>query len=55
MAAKPVAHDKLPVAPGKSGCPITTTIEFLGDRWSLIILRDSMSGGMCVAVSARVR
>ena len=43
--AQPVAHDKLPVAPGKSGCPINMTIELLGDRWSLIILRDIMFGG----------
>ncbi|QIS17680.1 winged helix-turn-helix transcriptional regulator [Nocardia terpenica] len=43
--AQPVAHYKLPVAPGKSGCPINMTIELLGDRWSLIVLRDIMFGG----------
>ncbi|WP_051022918.1 winged helix-turn-helix transcriptional regulator [Nocardia pneumoniae] len=43
--SQPVAHDKLPVAPGKSGCPINMTIELLGDRWSLIVLRDIMFGG----------
>ncbi|MFE6924388.1 winged helix-turn-helix transcriptional regulator [Nocardia sp. NPDC057663] len=43
--AQPVAHDKLPVPPGKSGCPINMTIELLGDRWSLIVLRDIMFGG----------
>ncbi len=42
---QPVAHDKLPVSPGKSGCPINMTIELLGDRWSLIVLRDIMFGG----------
>ncbi|WP_281919023.1 winged helix-turn-helix transcriptional regulator [Nocardia sputorum] len=42
---QPVAHDKLPVPPGKSGCPINMTIELLGDRWSLIVLRDIMFGG----------
>ena len=30
-----------------SGCPINLTIETLGDRWSLIILRDTMFGGHC--------
>jgi DNA-binding HxlR family transcriptional regulator len=29
---------------GKSGCPINLTLEVLGDRWSLIILRDMMFG-----------
>ncbi|MEV0033518.1 helix-turn-helix domain-containing protein [Nocardia sp. NPDC050793] len=43
--AQPVVHDKLPVPPGKSGCPINRTIELLGDRWSLIVLRDIMFGG----------
>ena len=35
----------MPVPPGKSGCPINLTVELLGDRWSLIILRDCMFGG----------
>ncbi|WP_431969079.1 winged helix-turn-helix transcriptional regulator [Nocardia sp. bgisy134] len=43
--SQPVVHDKLPVSPGKSGCPINRTIELLGDRWSLIVLRDIMFGG----------
>lgn len=42
---QPVAQEKLPVPPGKSGCPINLTVELLGDRWSLIILRDIMFGG----------
>ncbi len=28
----------------RSGCPINLTIEMLGDRWSLIIIRDVMFG-----------
>ncbi|MDW3206173.1 MAG: helix-turn-helix domain-containing protein [Alphaproteobacteria bacterium] len=28
----------------KSGCPINLTMEVIGDRWSLIILRDMMFG-----------
>ena len=42
---QPVAQEKLPVPPGKSGCPINLTVELLGDRWSLIIVRDIMFGG----------
>ncbi|MBB1031416.1 helix-turn-helix transcriptional regulator [Dietzia sp. SLG310A2-38A2] len=34
----------LPVPPGKSGCPINMTAELLGDRWSLVVLRDIMFG-----------
>ena len=28
----------------RSGCPINLTIEILGDRWSLIVIRDVMFG-----------
>jgi DNA-binding HxlR family transcriptional regulator len=29
---------------GRSGCPINLTLESLGDRWSLIVIRDLMFG-----------
>lgn len=29
----------------RSGCPINLSLEVLGDRWSLLILRDMMFGG----------
>jgi DNA-binding HxlR family transcriptional regulator len=29
---------------GRSGCPINLTLEVLGDRWSLVIIRDMMFG-----------
>ena len=29
---------------GRSSCPINLTLEILGDRWSLIVLRDMMFG-----------
>lgn len=29
---------------GRSGCPINLAMEALGDRWSLIIIRDMMFG-----------
>jgi DNA-binding HxlR family transcriptional regulator len=28
----------------RSGCPINLTLEILGDKWSLIVLRDMMFG-----------
>ena len=30
--------------PYRSGCPINLTLEVLGDRWSLIVIRDIMFG-----------
>ena len=27
----------------RSGCPIATTLDILGDRWTLIILRDMLN------------
>ena len=32
--------------PIRSGCPINLTLETLGDRWSLIIIRDVMFGNL---------
>src|SRR5215471_5336565 len=32
------------MAEHRSGCPINLTLEVLGDRWSLIVLRDIMFG-----------
>lgn len=35
----------MPVPPkGRSGCPINLTLELLGDRWSLVVIRDLMFG-----------
>ncbi|MEP3115611.1 helix-turn-helix domain-containing protein [Nisaea sp.] len=28
----------------RSGCPIATTLELIGDRWTLVILRDMLTG-----------
>jgi len=29
----------------RSGCPLNTSVEMLGDRWSLLIIRDMMLRG----------
>lgn len=29
---------------GRSGCPIATTLDVLGDKWSLVIVRDMLTG-----------
>jgi DNA-binding HxlR family transcriptional regulator len=28
----------------RSGCPIATTLDIVGDRWTLVILRDLLNG-----------
>ena len=33
-----------PASPPRSGCPINAAIEVIGDRWSLLVLRDVMFG-----------
>jgi len=34
-----------PVAVRRSGCPLNASVEMLGDRWSLLIIRDMMLRG----------
>jgi DNA-binding HxlR family transcriptional regulator len=31
----------------RSGCPISTSLEIFGDRWSLLVVRDLMFSGLC--------
>ena len=33
---------KKPVPRRRSGCPLNASVEMLGDRWSLLIIRDMM-------------
>lgn len=37
-------ESRSPDTPHRSGCPINLTLEVLGDRWSLIVIRDVMIG-----------
>ena len=36
---------KKPAPQRRSGCPLNASVEMLGDRWSLLILRDMMISG----------
>ena len=36
---------KKPAPKRRSGCPLNASVEMLGDRWSLLILRDMMLRG----------
>ena len=37
---------KKPPPDRRSGCPLNASVEMLGDRWSLLILRDMMLRGL---------
>lgn len=39
------AASRLDVPDPRSGCPLNLTAELLGDRWSLLVLRDLTFGG----------
>src|SRR5215469_4472189 len=36
---------KKPALRRRSGCPLNASVEMLGDRWSLLIIRDMMVRG----------
>jgi DNA-binding HxlR family transcriptional regulator len=36
---------KKPIPKRRSGCPLNASVETLGDRWSLLIIRDMMLRG----------
>ena len=40
-----VVPSKKVAAKRRSGCPLNASVEMLGDRWSLLILRDMMLRG----------
>jgi DNA-binding HxlR family transcriptional regulator len=37
--------EKKPIPKWRSGCPLNASVEILGDRWSLLIIRDMMLRG----------
>ncbi len=32
------------IKPYRSGCPIATTLDLVGDKWTLVLIRDMMTG-----------
>jgi DNA-binding HxlR family transcriptional regulator len=36
---------RTPISEPRSGCPVSVSLEILGDRWSLLIIRDLMVRG----------
>src|ERR1700684_4072632 len=39
-------HRSHPRTKFRSGCPLNASVEILGDRWSLLIIRDMMLRGL---------
>jgi DNA-binding HxlR family transcriptional regulator len=37
-------NDEKQLAPWRSHCPVARTLDLIGDRWSLLIVRDMLSG-----------
>ncbi|HZP03376.1 MAG TPA: helix-turn-helix domain-containing protein [Terracidiphilus sp.] len=43
VTGKPITEK--PVSVRRSGCPVSAALELLGDRWSLLLIRDMMVRG----------
>jgi DNA-binding HxlR family transcriptional regulator len=38
------AHGAMRIQDFRSGCPIASTLELVGDRWTLVLMRDLVNG-----------
>ncbi|MEK9741209.1 MAG: helix-turn-helix domain-containing protein [Flavobacteriaceae bacterium] len=36
--------EKIKILENRSGCPVATSLDIIGDKWSLIIIRDIFIG-----------
>jgi DNA-binding HxlR family transcriptional regulator len=36
--------DEARAGPGRSTCPVACTLDLVGDRWTLLVIRDLLSG-----------
>ncbi len=39
-----ILSDAVKLTPERSGCPIAATLDLVGDRWSLVVIRDLFTG-----------
>ena len=44
LAAVPARPTASPPAPLRSACPVARTLDVLGDRWTLLVVRDLLAG-----------
>jgi DNA-binding HxlR family transcriptional regulator len=43
--SKPAGVRKAKAGPRRSPCPVSCLLDIMGDRWSLLVVRDLMLGG----------
>jgi DNA-binding HxlR family transcriptional regulator len=44
MISQENAADETTARPGRSTCPVARTLDLVGDRWSLLVIRDLLGG-----------
>lgn len=44
MTRQEIAASEDPAGTGRSNCPVARTLELVGDRWTLLIVRDLLTG-----------
>lgn len=44
MISQENAADEARPGPGRSTCPVARTLDLVGDRWSLLVIRDLLGG-----------
>lgn len=44
MISQENAADEAAAGPGRSTCPVARTLDLVGDRWSLLVIRDLLGG-----------
>jgi DNA-binding HxlR family transcriptional regulator len=44
MTSQELAPDEATASPGRSTCPVARTLELVGDRWTLLVVRDLLGG-----------
>ena len=44
MTSQESAADEATAGPARSTCPVARTLDLVGDRWSLLVIRDLLGG-----------
>lgn len=58
MSSSGARVEEEPAALGRSTCPVARTLELVGDRWTLLVIRDLLTGerryGELLAAAERI-